>query len=531
MVAVARLIWRLSADLALIAIATVAALVLRENISLETTKLIELAPYLGFSLIAAVVTGFAFGLDRALWRYAALSDFLRVIAVVALTTFAATIAMFVLNRMEGVSRSIPVLQMLIATSLMVGGRIVVRGWLQSEMHAQNAAMLAGHAHRPADDALLIVGVNTQTWLLLRTLHEFNCHSVRVAGVFDPSAESGRRAMMRGHPIYGPETDLVSLVRMLSVHGLRVTRVIVTVPVEKLPPATREALAQFATTGTIRVDSLVDLLAFDASRLPSATAAADTAIADVDDRSLVASVPSIVSPAGSTVPPGTDFEAAVHFDGTVLTPRAARSYLRVKRAAYAAIASILLVVLLPVIGLVALAVALAVGRPVIFWQDRTGLGGRRFHLLKFRTMTDAFDSAGRKLTDAERVNGVCRFLRATRLDELPQLWNILVGEMSFVGPRPLLVADQIEGAMVRHMVRPGLTGWAQVKGGRAIGAVDKMALDLWYVQNASLWLDLKIVMSTVPMILFGERVSSEAVTRAWSDLRISGVCRPEQGPAS
>ena len=82
-----------------------------------------------------------------------------------------------------------------------------------------------------------------------------------------------------------------------------------------------------------------------------------------------------------------------------------------------------------------------------------------------------------------------------------------------------------------MVRPGLTGWAQVKGGRAIGAVDKMALDVWYVQNASLWLDVKIVMLTVPMILFGERVSSEAVTRAWSDLRLSGVCPPEQGPAS
>lgn len=529
MLAVARLIWRLSADLALIAVATVAALVLRENISLEPAKLIDLAPYLGFSLVAAVVTGFAFGLDRALWRYAALSDFLRVIAVVALTTFAATIAMFVLNRMEGVSRSIPVLQMLIATCLMVGGRIVVRGWLQSEMHAQSAAMLAGHGRRPADDALLIVGVNTQTWLLLRTLHDFDRHAVRVAGIFDPGSDGGSRAMMRGHPIYGPETDLVSLIRMLSVHGLRVTRIIVTVPDGKLPASTREALAELGATAKIRVESLIELLALDARAAPAATADAQD---DSVDRSLVASVPSIVSTVGGgAVPPATDAESALRFDGTVLAPRAARSYLRVKRAADAAMAAILLVLLLPVIGLVALAVALAVGRPVIFWQDRTGLGGRRFHLLKFRTMTDAFDASGRKLTDAERVNGVCRFLRATRLDELPQLWNILVGEMSFVGPRPLLVADQIDGAMVRHMVRPGLTGWAQVKGGRAIGAVDKMALDVWYVQNASLWLDVKIVMLTVPMILFGERVSSEAVTRAWSDLRLSGVCPPEQGPAS
>jgi hypothetical protein len=155
----------------------------------------------------------------------------------------------------------------------------------------------------------------------------------------------------------------------------------------------------------------------------------------------------------------------------------------------------------------------------------GARGRPFKLYKFRTMAAAHDSAGNCVPDEERLSAIGRILRRTRLDEVPQLYNILVGEMSFVGPRPLLPVDQPAAFAARLLVRPGLTGWAQVKGGRVISAADKAALDVWYARNASLALDLRILAETVPMVLFGERVCQQSIDRAWSELRCSGICEP------
>ncbi|NJL08643.1 MAG: sugar transferase, partial [Methylacidiphilales bacterium] len=117
-----------------------------------------------------------------------------------------------------------------------------------------------------------------------------------------------------------------------------------------------------------------------------------------------------------------------------------------------------------------------------------------------------------------VSAFGHLLRRTRLDELPQLFSILLGHMSFVGPRPLLPVDQPAGHSARLLVRPGLTGWAQIKGGRIISAEDKAALDVWYVRNASLALDLRILLGTIPMVLFGERVAEDAIAQAWRELQ-------------
>jgi lipopolysaccharide/colanic/teichoic acid biosynthesis glycosyltransferase len=185
---------------------------------------------------------------------------------------------------------------------------------------------------------------------------------------------------------------------------------------------------------------------------------------------------------------------------------------------------LLIVLAPVIALVGLCLSLSVGGPLIFWQQRPGLGGRPFCLYKFRTMGTAHGSDGRRKSDEERVTRVGNFLRRVRLDELPQLFNIIRGDMSFIGPRPLLPCDQDEAYKSRLLVRPGLTGWAQVVGGRSISAQDKAALDIWYLRNASLALDLKIALQTVPMVVFGERISKPLIEAAWQDLQNAGILR-------
>ena len=143
--------------------------------------------------------------------------------------------------------------------------------------------------------------------------------------------------------------------------------------------------------------------------------------------------------------------------------------------------------------------------------------------KFRTMGAAHDACGRRRSDEERLSPIGAFLRRTRLDELPQLFSILSGHMSFVGPRPLLPIDQPAEYAARLLVRPGLTGWAQINGGRAIAAGDKAALDVWYVHHISLALDLRVLVSTVPMVLFGERVTEGAIAQAWRDLQAAGVC--------
>ncbi|MFL6845443.1 MAG: sugar transferase [Allosphingosinicella sp.] len=171
----------------------------------------------------------------------------------------------------------------------------------------------------------------------------------------------------------------------------------------------------------------------------------------------------------------------------------------------------LIVLAPVLAIVALGVAVALGRPVLFRQVRAGLGGQPFELIKFRTMLDRADADGRPLPDSERLTGFGRFLRATSLDELPELWNVLRGDMSLVGPRPLLMhylpLYSPEEAR-RHEVRPGLTGWVAVNGRNAIGWPEKLALDVWYVDNRSFGLDLKILLMTVAKVVSRSGVAAE-----------------------
>ena len=168
-----------------------------------------------------------------------------------------------------------------------------------------------------------------------------------------------------------------------------------------------------------------------------------------------------------------------------------------------IALLALVALSPVLAITALLVYLKLGSPVIFHQTRPGLGTRLFRLHKFRTMTDARDANGELLPDEVRLTSFGKFLRSTSLDELPELWNVIRGEMSLVGPRPLL-AKYLERyspeQLRRHEVRPGITGWAQINGRNALTWEQKFALDVWYVDHHSLGLDIKILALTVWKII-------------------------------
>ncbi|WNC69656.1 sugar transferase [Thalassotalea nanhaiensis] len=171
----------------------------------------------------------------------------------------------------------------------------------------------------------------------------------------------------------------------------------------------------------------------------------------------------------------------------------------------------LVLLSPVILLVAWKISKNLGKPVLFRQKRPGFNGDIFEMTKFRSMRDAVDESGNELPDSERLTPFGEKLRASSLDELPGLWNVLKGDMSLVGPRPLLVeylplysSEQAR----RHEVRPGITGWAQVNGRNALSWEDKFKLDVWYVDNQSLWLDIKILFLTIKKVFVKEGISAD-----------------------
>ena len=169
----------------------------------------------------------------------------------------------------------------------------------------------------------------------------------------------------------------------------------------------------------------------------------------------------------------------------------------------------LALITPLLLLVTFLVWLIEGRPILFQQQRPGLGGNIFTVYKFRTMREAVGRDGRPLPDAERISPLGHFLRATSLDELPELFNILRGEMSLVGPRPLLVQylERYSPEQARrHDILPGITGWAQINGRNALTWEDKFRLDVWYVDNWSLWLDIKILALTMWKVLKREGIS-------------------------
>ena len=185
---------------------------------------------------------------------------------------------------------------------------------------------------------------------------------------------------------------------------------------------------------------------------------------------------------------------------------------VKRAIDFTCAALGLIVLSPLLLAMAAIVRLTIGSPVFFRQKRPGLGGKAFWIYKFRTMLNRTDAGGKPLPDGERMTRFGSFLRRSSLDELPELYNVLRGDMSLVGPRPLLMqyldrytADQSR----RHEVRPGVTGWAQVNGRNAITWEEKFALDVWYVDHYGLWLDLRILFMTVLKVFRREGISADS----------------------
>src|SRR5215831_1226522 len=482
----------LSIDLLLIAASTVCALILRDNLEISSLRMLFIMPYLLLTLLAALPVLLLAGLNRTLWRFSSFNDITRVTVVVVATVLLAMALSFIFNRMENVARSLPILQGLLMLIALVSVRVAMR--------VKHAARSRAHSvpprHETRQEGVIIVGVNAVSELFLRSVEEYAGDRVKVFGILGRS-DRHRDRLLGSCPILGTPEELEKVLADLEVHGVQIDRIVITTRFDQLTQAAQAILLHVEKSSSIVLD-------FFAERV-------------VCNEKAQANRNSSERPNGD----GQATGALFFVDPEIRAPDA---YMRLKRAFDAMAAAISILCLAPLMLIVFVAVALDSGFSVVFWQQRPGLRGRPFRLYKFRTMRPPHDRGGRLLSETERQSRLGQFLRRTRLDELPQLYNILVGDMSFVGPRPLLPVDQSPAFAARLAVRPGLTGWAQIKGGRELTASDKAALDIWYVRNASLWLDLRILFGTLAVVCRGEETDFNAIRQAWRELRSCGMTR-------
>ncbi len=493
-----RRVTNLLIDWTLVGIALMLAIALRDNLELRLIRLERTQTYFLCTMAMALVVLPAFGLDRMIWRLSSFPDYLRAFWAVLALVLASLTLTFAIDRLQGLSRAIPVLQAILTTCFLVGVRIGVRtrGDARKARRAASHVRQNGLAEIPHTRTVLIVGVSRLGELYAQAIKEYYGNSVRVAGLVGRTdRQVGRR--VGAHKVLGRPEDIVEIVQQQEIHGVFIDRIVVTEPAETLSDVVLQALRNLEKSTAIEVQHL----------------AADLKLAPETNE--------IQSPAARFAKP----DAAIVMSPATLEQLASRSYWKIKRACDFCLALILIIVLFPVMALVGLLVLFDVGAPIVFWQVRPGRFGQHFKLYKLRTMRAAHTPRGDRIPDSKRVSAIGHFLRRTRLDELPQLFNILVGEMSFIGPRPLLPVDQPEGYAARLLARPGLTGWAQVVGGRAISPSDKAMLDVWYVQNASLGLDLRIILATIPMVLIGERTDFASIERAKNELQNAKILQP------
>jgi lipopolysaccharide/colanic/teichoic acid biosynthesis glycosyltransferase len=458
----------------------VLAVLIRDNFIPYESHLLAVTAYMAIAVATAAPIFVIAGLHTRLWQYTSLIDFLQIMGAVTVALLAAVSISFVTSRLEFVARSVPVIQWFLLVGAMVGTRVGVRIWSERKRRDRHAGP---HASL---EQVLVVGISHLTELYLQSVAEYASKRFDIVGILSEQAELRGRSL-RFHEVLGTPEELLQVVNRLEVHGVALDRIVVMQSAEELSRRARDALLTVEQSTAIRVDWLVESLGLTVTR------------GDVSERGLgsLQAAPRNIAP------------SAIRIE----EPLSLGGYRYVKRVLDLSCALLLSLVLAPLTLVISLLVALDVGFPIVFWQMRPGKLGRPFKLFKFCTMRAAHDSDGRRIPDEERSSGIGLFLRRTRLDELPQLFNIVVGEMSFIGPRPLLQSDQPEDMQSRLCVRPGITGFAQVYGDRDMPADDKNTLDIWYIQNASLWLDIKILIRTLLVFVRGERVDHDTLQLA------------------
>ena len=421
--------------------------------------------YWGFSSLFSFCALLSFRLQDGLKRFFSVHDALDVAKAVILTELLVCIALFTVTRLEGIPRS----TLFIHGVIFAGGLIAIRGvarFLEADRQ------LRSQPEHARSENVILIGSNHLAALFIRLLAAA-APSQRVVAILDDSpAMIGR--ILAGVPIVASPDALATTIEEFAVHGIEIGRVVIAGGDDLLSKPALSEVQAVCLDQEISLDFVAQMLGVDAPR----TTTRELAIASADPSSR----PSDSRAARIAVP----------------------AYFRVKRVMDFVTAVFAIIVLFPLILGVAGLVLLDVGSPVLFWQQRLGRNGRPFLVYKFRTLQAPFDRMGCPMPEHQRESSIGYLLRKTGLDELPQLLNVLIGDMSLIGPRPLLPHDQPPNPAVRLLVRPGITGWAQVNGAKSLTPLEKDSLDESYIRAASIWFDLRIVFMTFKYVFGGER---------------------------
>jgi lipopolysaccharide/colanic/teichoic acid biosynthesis glycosyltransferase len=395
-------------------------------------------------------------------------DAIALVRVASLAIAITMIVLFAATRLNNIPRSLPAIHLFVLVAGLIGGR-----WLLTRLVLYRESP---PPQRPAEP-VLVIGANRWAWLYASIVDTLLAGRQKIVAILDDEPRVRGRSI-HGQYVIGALSDLESVVDEYRVHGVVIRRVVVAGRLEDFAEPSLAHLKRVCAERGLRRDILAERLRYLYEDLDEAVET------------------------GSKVSSNGKIEA-IH----------ALPYWRVKRGFDFAVAGLLLIVLAPLFLLTWLTVLLALGRPSVFWQQRVGRNRKPVFIYKFRTLLSPFRPNGSPISESARLTTTGRLLRATRLDELPQLVNILRGDMSIVGPRPLMPVDQPQSAELRLSVAPGLTGWAQVHGGKLITAAEKGALDEWYIRNASFWLDLLILAKTPTAVILGDRRDEHVLSRA------------------
>ena len=457
-----RYYWLIQAfDVAVTVFAFVLAFGLRTEFELSEAHWLALTLGMPIVAVVALVAYHIVGLFRGTWSQTADADLIVVVKGTTLVSILLIAGMVLTNTLSEIPRSVPLIHWFITIVALYGSRMF---W----------AKLRTARGEDSKSVALLVGCSQPALRFLSSVQVLASSRFKIYGMLDDSRGNFRIGRtIRGTPVIGRVDRVEECLGHLSVHGVFPDRFLVMDSFRTEQPERFAMLEKIAERNETRLDVINDSIWLEDAQedLPKE--------ATTDPKPLLS----------------------------------VKRYMRWRRPVEWLVAMGLVTLLSPLFLLLAGICLLDVGRPVFFWQMRPGRYLKPIKLIKFRTMRDGLDVDGKPLSDEARTSTIGRLIRRSKLDELPQLLSIIRGDMSFIGPRPLLPRDQPEDAELRAIVRPGVTGWAQVNGGHPLENEEKLALDIWYIQNASLWLDIKVLWMTLRTVIFGERVNREAIDLA------------------
>ena len=435
--------------------------------------------YCSISAVFSLMAFLVFRLQDGIARYFSAHDALDVLKAVICAELMTSVVFFTFTRLEGIPRATPLIHALILLAGLIAARVIARGFDENNKSQNGDTAFAG-------ENVIMIGATQLTSLYIKLLGACSSGQHRVVAILDDRPQSTGRSMA-GVRILATTEQLDCIIDEFVVHGMLTDRIIVGGEAELLTEETLKEVRRICSRREIRLDFVPQLIGLgELKRVPIKATVETEAVA----------APAFEVPRYFEVKPVIDF-----------------------------FVTLALIFLFPVLVLAALVVLLDVGSPLLFWQQRIGKGGRNFLLLKFRTLRPPFDADGQPIPEEQRLSRAGHLLRQLRLDELPQLLNVLVGDMSLIGPRPLLPEDQPTNPTTRLMVRPGISGWAQVNGGKFLTPQQKDEFDEYYIRNASLWFDLRIVFMTLRVLFRRGNLSDHEVAANFGGVARVAAAQP------